>query len=110
ITLPAGSFSNLNLLGLAVFGDQTDLTFTVTYTDGTTKAFTQSMSDWGTFSNTPNEITAAKMPYVNFQDGRTIPTPAKLSAYRFALDKGKTVQSITLPNDANTIVLALTLT
>jgi hypothetical protein len=110
ISLPAGRFSNLNLLGLAVFGEQADLNFTVTYTDGTTKVFTQSMSDWGTSINTPNETTAAKMPYVDFKDGSTIPTPAKLSAYHFALDTDKSVESLTLPNDANAIFLAVTLT
>jgi hypothetical protein len=110
ISLPAGQFSNLNRLGLAVFGEQAGLTFTVTYTDGTTKAFTQSMSDWGQLSNTPGETTAAKMPYVDFQDGSTNLSPAKLSAYRFALDSDKTVKSLTLPNDVNALVVAVTLT
>ena len=50
------------------------------------------------------------MPYRDVHDGGKQSLPFNLYAYRFPLNKDKTVESITLPNDANTIVLALTLT
>jgi hypothetical protein len=48
ITLPAGNYAMLNLLGTAVNGNQAAQTFIVTYTDGTTSSFTQGLSDWHT--------------------------------------------------------------
>ena len=38
----------MNLLATAVNGNQANQTFIVTYTDGTTSSFTQSVSDWFT--------------------------------------------------------------
>ena len=48
IALPAGNDSTVNLLATAVNGNQVNQTFVVTYTDGTTTSFTQSLSDWYT--------------------------------------------------------------
>src|SRR6202000_1988601 len=44
ITLPSGSFGTLQLLATGVKGNQAGQTFKVTYTDGTTTTFTQSLS------------------------------------------------------------------
>jgi hypothetical protein len=110
IPLPAGHFSTLNLLGTAVFGDQKNLEFTLNYTDGTSVVIPQSLSDWTNPATLPGETTATKMVYRDFKDCSTDQTPVKLSAYSFPLDPGKTVQSITLPNNADAMVLALTLT
>ena len=38
----------LNLLGTAVNGNQPNQIFVVTYSDGSTTTFTQSVSDWAT--------------------------------------------------------------
>ena len=46
INLPSGNDSALKLLATGVNGSQANQTFTVTYTDGTTATFTQSISDW----------------------------------------------------------------
>ncbi len=46
VDLPAGNYSTLRLLATAVNGRQLDQPFVVTYTDGTTSRFTQSLSDW----------------------------------------------------------------
>src|SRR5271166_2838595 len=48
IALPAGHNSTVNLLATGVNGNQPNQTFIVTYTDGTTASFTQSLSDWYT--------------------------------------------------------------
>ena len=46
IPLPAGNDAALELLATGVNGSHPNQTFTVTYTDGTTATFTQSISDW----------------------------------------------------------------
>src|ERR1700692_1829003 len=46
IALPAGKGSKLSLLAAAVNADQPNQTFVVTYKDGTTTRFTQSLSNW----------------------------------------------------------------
>ena len=48
VGLPNGEFSQLQFLALGVNGNQQSQTFTVNYTDGTSKTFTQSLSDWHT--------------------------------------------------------------
>ena len=63
IALPAGSYTALNFLGTAIYGNKTAQTFTVTYTDGTTSTFTQSMSDWGAAQNYTGETVASAMAY-----------------------------------------------
>jgi hypothetical protein len=110
IALPAGSYSALNFLGTAIYGNQTSQTFTVTYTDGTTSTFTQSMSDWGAPQNYTGETVASAMAY------RLTPSGAQstgqtwnLYAYSFALNSTKTVKSFTLPNVRNVTVVAVTL-
>ncbi len=46
LALPAGNYSTLYMLATGVNGNQTNQTFVVTYTDGTTSTVTQSLSDW----------------------------------------------------------------
>jgi hypothetical protein len=110
ILLPGGSFSTLNLLGLGLGGNRTNLQFTVHYTDGTSDTFTRSMSDWFIPKNNPGETIAATMPYRNLAQGDKQFLPFNAYAHQFALAKGKTAATVTLPNDPDAIVLALTLT
>ncbi|MCU1312423.1 MAG: hypothetical protein JWM54_180, partial [Acidobacteriaceae bacterium] len=58
IPLTAGSFASLTFLGTGLGANQLSQVFTVTYTDGTTTAFTQSLSDWFTPQNYPGEAVA----------------------------------------------------
>ena len=109
LVLPAGQFSTLMLLGTALQGNQASQTFTVNYTDGTTSQFTQSLSDWFTPQNFPHESEAVAMPYRNFDNGTKDKRTFNLYAYHFALNKAKTVESVTLPNNANVMLLAATL-
>ena len=109
VTLPAGQFSGLELLATAVQGNQASQTFTVTYTDGTSSKFTQSLSDWFTPQKYPHESEGVAMPYRDFDNGTKDQRTFNLYAYRFVLNKAKTVQSITLPNNANVIVVSATL-
>lgn len=109
ITLPAGSFSTLQMLATAVNGSQTAQTFTVTYTDNSTSTFTQSLSDWGSSQGYPGETVAASMPYRDGSNGSTNSGTWDLYGYSFNINNAKTVRSLTLPNNGNVAILGLTL-
>jgi hypothetical protein len=111
ISLPAGQFTALQLLGTGVNGPQPAQTITVTYTDGTKTTFTQGFGDWssglGGFSN---QSEAVAMAYVDAYNGSQVTGQRNLYAYLLALNSAKTVASLTLPKNANVLVLAATLT
>ncbi len=109
IALPAGKFASLVLLGSAINGNQTAQTFTVTYSDGTTSKFTQSLSDWFTPQKYSGESEGVAMAYRDFDNGTKDKRTFNLYAYHFTLNSAKTVASVTLPNNAHVVVLAATL-
>ena len=109
VLLPQGQYSSLMFLATGIQGNQASQTFTVDYTDGTTATFTQSLSDWYTPQTYPGESEAVAMAYRNFDDGTKDNRTFNLYSYRFAIDSGKTVQSVSLPNNPNVVVLAITL-
>ncbi len=109
VLLSPGQFSGLELLATAVQGNQASQTFTITYTDGTSSTFAQSFSDWFTPQKYPHESEGVAMAYRNFDNGTKDQRTFNLYAYRLVLNKTKTVQSITLPNNPNVLVLAATL-
>ena len=108
IALPPGTFGSLALLGTGVKGDQPDQTFTVTYTDGSTETFQQSISDWASPQGYSGESTALTMPYRDTSGGSADATsgPFQIYDYTFALVP-KTVRSITLPTDGNVEILGV---
>ena len=107
ITLPAGNYTNLSFLATGIYGSQLNQVFTVTYTDGTTTVFTQSLSDWGAPQNFAGESTAVAMAYRVIPSGATQIGPWNVYAYSFALNSSKTVKSLTLPNNLSVVVLAI---
>ena len=107
IALPAGNGSTLNLLATAVNGNQRNQTFVVTYTDGTTASFTQSLSDWYTPQKYAGETKVSEMAYRIAPSGATDNRTFYLYGYSFALNSAKTVQSLTLPHNRNVVVLAV---
>jgi len=109
IALPAGNYAALNMLGTAVNGSQAGQVFTVTYTDGTTVRFTQSLSDWFTPQNYPGESVALQMPYRISATGAPDTRPFNLYGYSFALNPLKGVKSLSLPTNRDVVVLALDL-
>jgi hypothetical protein len=109
ITLPSGNYSYLSFLATAVNGNQTNLTFTVTYTDNTTQTFTQSFSDWHTPQNYSGESQAVAMSYGNLYSGGKDSRNYYLYAYSFPLNSGKQVKSVTLPNTPNVELFAMDL-
>jgi hypothetical protein len=69
----------------------------------------QSLSDWYTPQKYPHESEGVAMAYRDFDNGTKDQRTFDLYEYRFVLTKTKTVQSITLPNNAHVVVLAATL-
>jgi hypothetical protein len=109
VTLPAGQYTTLLMLGTAINGNQNSQTFTVTYTDNSTAAFSQNLSDWYSPQHYAAESVVATMPYRNQSNGTKDNRTFYLYGYSFTLNQTKTVKSITLPNNGNVIALALTL-
>jgi len=109
ITLPAGNYSTLSLLGAAVNGHQVNQTFVVTYTDGTTSSFTQSLSDWYSPQNFAGESQVSKMAYRVTASGATANGPYYLYGYSFAINSAKTAKSLTLPHNRNVVMLGVDL-
>lgn len=109
IILPPGQFSSVGMLAAGVNGAQPSQAFKVNYSDGTSSSFTQSLSDWAAPQRYPGESTALNMPYRNTSNGNTQNGSYNLYGYNFAINSSKTVQSITLPNNSNVEVLAITL-
>jgi hypothetical protein len=110
IPLPAGTYSTLSILAAAVNSAQLSQVFTVTYSDGTTSTFTQSLSNWATTSaNQTGETTVAAMSYRDHWNGTMTLGTFSLFGYSFTLNSAKTVSSITLPANKNVIVAAITL-
>jgi len=109
ITLPAGQFNTLQILATAVNGNQVAQNFTVTYTDSSTAMFTQSVSDWANQQSYAGETRLLTMSYRDQGGGGSQTLNVSVDGYLFTLDQTKTVQSITLPNDSNLILLAMAL-
>jgi fibronectin type 3 domain-containing protein len=108
ITLPAGQFSQLDLLATGVMGSQRYQSFTVNYTDGTSTVVTQSISDWYVTRGFLNESVAVTMPYRNTSTGAADNRSFAVFGYSFTINGSKTVSSITLPDNADVDVLAVT--
>jgi len=97
ITLPAGSFSTLEILAAAVNGNLPSQTFIVTYTDGTTTTLTQSVSDWFTPQKYAGESVILTTAYRNVYNGTKDNRTFLLYGYSFGINPNKTVKSLTLP-------------
>jgi hypothetical protein len=114
INLPAGQFATLRLLATGAEGPVLNQNITVTYTDGSNSTFTQNFSDWCSCSSNPGEqpgeSLAVVMPYRISSGGTKDDRPFYLYGYSFTLNRAKTVQSLSLPNNRDVVVLAATLT
>jgi hypothetical protein len=110
IPVPTGNYGAVSLLATAVDGAQTNQTFTVTYTDGTTTSVLRSMSDWGAPNGYTNEDFAISTPSRVNPSGALQPGPFYVYGYIIPLNSEKQVSSITTPNNRNVVVLAVSLT
>jgi hypothetical protein len=110
VTLPAGQYATLLLLGTGVNGDQTSQTVKVNYSDGTSSTFTQTFSNWLNASQAVTGQSIAKtMAYRNKSTGAADNRAFNLYGYSFALTSTKTVSSLVLPATNNVVILAATL-
>jgi hypothetical protein len=109
VDLPNEKFASIRILATAVEGNQRSQIFTVNYTDGTSASFTQTLSDWSGDGSIHGESVAAHVPYRLGGDGSTDANPFNLYAYSFSLDSAKQVRSVTLPENRNVVVFAITL-
>jgi hypothetical protein len=109
IPLPAGRFNTLQILAAAENGNQAAQTFTVTYTDTSTATFTQSFSDWANAQFYAGEFTVASMPYRDSSSGGEQALSMAVDGYVFSLNQTKSVQSITLPNDSQVVLMSMAL-
>jgi alpha-mannosidase len=109
VALPAGKYASLRALALGVNGNQEMQTFAVTYTDGTSSSFTQSLSDWASPRNFGGESVAVTMPYRLTAEGSKDSRAFYAFAYTFRLDANKEVRSVSVPSNRGVLVLALTL-
>jgi hypothetical protein len=107
ITLPPGNYSSLSILGTGIYGSQMNQVFTVTYSDGSTANFTQSLSDWLLPQHFPGESSAVTMAYRVKPSGATQNGPWNLYGYTFALNSAKTARTLSLPENRNVVVLAV---
>jgi hypothetical protein len=108
IGLPNKSFSQVELLATGVNGNQPPQTFTVNYTDGTSTAFARGISDWATPQSNSGESVAVSMAYRNTSSGGKDNSTFNVYGYTLAVDNTKTIASITLPDDKNVEIVAIT--
>jgi hypothetical protein len=109
IPLPAGNYGGLQMLATGVNGDQTVQDFLVKYTDGSSTYFVQNLSDWFSPQGYAGESKAVTMGHRNSSDGTADSRAFYLYGYSFKLNGAKVLQSVTLPNNANVIVTAISL-
>ena len=109
VDLPSGKFATIKILATAVEGNQGDQVFTVDYADGSSTSFTQTLSDWSGGRNVHGEALAVHVPYRLAGDGSTDSNPFNLYTYSFSLEPTKEVQRVTLPENRNVTVFAMTL-
>ncbi len=109
IPLPAGTFTDLFMLGAMVNNINANQTFIVTYTDNTTTVFNQNMSDWFNAAGWPGEAVVNCSEKRNFDDGTTQPDSVCVFGYDIPLNVNKTAKSVTLPNTRNIVMLSMDL-
>ncbi|HEY3863716.1 MAG TPA: protease pro-enzyme activation domain-containing protein [Verrucomicrobiae bacterium] len=109
VTLPPCQASSMLVLAASVNGSQAGQGFKVTYTNGATSSFSQNMSDWASPQSYAGESTVVTMPYRLSTSGSQEGPTVYLFGYTFPLASGNVVQSLTLPNNGNMEVVAVTL-
>ena len=108
VPLPAGQYTTLKMLATGVNGNQGSQTFVVNYSDGSNSTFVQGMSDWFTPQSYAGESIAVTMPYRDSNAGGKDARTFNLYGYSFTLNSAKTASSITLPNNGDAAVFAIT--
>ncbi len=106
INLDKDRYSSIRIAGSATNGDKSGV-FRINYTDGSHSDISVTMKDWCT-SDPGNEKVLQKMNHRHTPD-RNESYVNYIFVYYLAADRDKTVRSITLPDENNMHVLAMTL-
>ncbi|NJD02930.1 MAG: hypothetical protein FIA99_10145 [Ruminiclostridium sp.] len=106
INLTQGQYTSIRMLGAATNGDWTG-TFTVTYTDSSTSQHSVTMEDW--CKGTPTGMVEQTMAHRHLKSGSDQTINTRIYAYYITPTAGKTVKSITMPNNANMHVIAISM-
>ena len=104
-----GSGNVLTLAAAAVNGSQASQHLTLKFTDGSSTTWTQSFSDWCSPQYYDNESILSTQSYRNTASGGTNDTTNYIYSYGYTLPEGKTLESITLPHNANVRILGAVL-
>jgi hypothetical protein len=98
---PVNGATTLAFLGAASFGPSVG-TATITYTDGTTQAFSLVFSDWvlnnGFSKPAHGDQIVATLPYSNTRHGMLSWQKPDVFYTDVTLEQGKTIKSVTLPS------------
>jgi Glycosyl hydrolase family 76 len=97
---PVTGATELGVMGSATNGPSSG-TLTITYTDGTTQTATLGFTDWTSGTLSFGNAIAAAMSYRNSVGGTSQQLATMVYTTNIALQPGKTVASVTLPNGAN---------
>jgi sugar lactone lactonase YvrE len=101
-----GNYSAVYLIGAATTTGQINEPFILTYADGTVTQ-TVSMSSWSSSAGYAGETIVASTPYANTGSGGEISGTYDLYGYQITADPTRTLQSVTLPNTRNVVIMAL---
>lgn len=110
ITLPAGQFTELQMLGTGVGGTQAGQNIIVNYTDGSNSTISQTFGDWysGHCTNageSPALVTAYRITPSGGDDNRNF----YICLYNIAINPSKTVSTLVLPNNRDVVIMAASL-
>ncbi|HEY3710989.1 MAG TPA: GH92 family glycosyl hydrolase [Amycolatopsis sp.] len=107
LLVPAGSHGTLRIVGASHSGPVTT-TLTAHYTDGSSAALGVTLGDWA--GSTPAGSTVVlDLPHRIKAGSGVDGPPVRLFGVQAALDPGKTLQSLSLPNDPRAELYAITL-
>jgi hypothetical protein len=105
--LPAGEHSAVKMVATSYNGPVNGA-FTIGYTDGTSEARAVSVPDW--CNPLPGSVNLRSMPH-RIKAGQGVDRPAvNLFGFTLPVAEGKTIRSISLPDDPRLTLYALTLT
>ena len=109
IGLPAGDFGMLFLAAAAANGSQENQQFTLHFSDGSQETWTQSLSDWCSYESFEGQTVLSTQSNWVDQVGNVRSQTNRVYGYAYQLPAGKTLTSITLPNNHDVGVLGISL-
>jgi len=109
LNLPAGAFRNIYFVGTAVDQAWPNQQITVTYTDGTSSVFTQSLSSWTTVGGYAGETVVASPANSLSKYGAVVKGTVHVYGYTLPIPAGKTAATIQFPQNSCVVVLGVTL-